>query len=132
MAGRYATRRVLPPSLALLLSQLSDLRDLAVFAPMVLLFSAACWWLFRPRRSLDRAESGKPLRIWKVVAPMVAFLAGPGTVVLLWAAAVYGFEREHYVTNYERIEVLIAALPVGLLVGFLVSLLVFAWVASSD
>lgn len=72
------------------------------------------------------------MRIWKVVAPLMAFLAGPGTVVLLWAAAVYGFERELYISNYERIEVLIAALPVGLVVGFLVSILVLAWVASSD
>ncbi len=145
MVGRDVTRHMLPPALALLLSmgiigmlhkggltQLNDASNLAVFAPMVLLLSAACWWLFRPRPSVDRDESAKPLPIWRVVAPLMAFLAGPGTVVLLWVAAVYGFKREYYVTNHERLEVLIAALPVGLVVGFLVSLLVLAWMASSD
>ena len=42
------------------------------------------------------------------------------------------FEREHYVTTHERIEELMTALPVGMVVGFLASLLVFAWVASAD
>jgi hypothetical protein len=72
------------------------------------------------------------LRICRAVAPLIAFLAGPGTVAVLWAAVVYGFEREHHVTSHERVEELMTALPIGIVVGFLASLIVFAWVASSD
>jgi hypothetical protein len=145
MAGHDVIRHMLPPALAVLLSvgiigllhkgglaQLRDARNLAAFVPIVLLLSAACWWLFRPRPSLSEPKSRKPFWIWRAVAPLIAFLAGPGTVVILWAAVVYGFEREHYVTSHERVEELMAALPVGIVVGFVVSLLVFAWVASSD
>ena len=76
-------------------------------------------------------ESRKPLKIWNVVVPLTAFLAGPGTVTLLWIAVVYGFEREHYVTTYERIEELMAAIPVGIVVGFLGSLLAFTWMKAA-
>jgi len=145
MAGRDAIRKLLPPALAVLLSlaiigllhkggltQLEDPRDLAVFVPMVLVLSAACWWLFRPRPSRSDPKPRRSLWIWKALAPIIAFLAGPGTVVVLWAAAVYGFERGHYLTSDERVEELMTALPVGMFVGFLAGLLVFVWVASSD
>lgn len=62
MTGCAVIRHMLPPTLAVLLSvgiiavfhkgglpHLRDAKDWAVFAPMVLVLSVACWWLFRPR-----------------------------------------------------------------------------------
>jgi len=145
MTSRDAMRHILPPALSLLLSmgiigilhkeglaQLKDARNLAAFAPMVLALSVSCWWLFRPRPSGVQSDSGKPSQIWSLVAPLIAFLAGPGIVTLLWAVVVYGVEREHYVTTHERIDELMAALPIGLVVGLLAGLAVFAYTVSSD
>jgi hypothetical protein len=140
MTSRHVVRQLVPPALAVLVSvgilllNEEGLRSLEhpVVLALVLVLSVVCWWLFRPRPSVGRSEPRKALLIWRVVAPLIAFLSGPGTVAFLWALVVFGFEREHYVTTHERIEELMAALPVGMVVGFLASLLVFAWVASAD
>ena len=70
-------------------------------------------------RSEDQRDQPKRLLIRKAFTPLVAFLAGPAIVVLFWALGVFVFERNLYVTNYERIDELIPALPIGFGVGAL-------------
>ncbi len=139
MTGSYLIRHLLPPTLGLLLALgilllnkegLTSLGHPGCVA-VVLVFSAACWFLFRPRTSLGKRERPQCSRIWKAIAPLAAFFAGPASVAFFWVLEVYVFSKDLYITSYERIDQLMAAMPIGVLVGLAASMIVFVWTVSS-
>ena len=139
MARYHLIRQLLPPALALLLSLgilllnkdgLTSLRHPAVVT-LILVLAAACWFLFRPRSPARKSERPRP-RIWRAIAPLVAFLAGPTTVTAFWALTVYVLEKEQYISFQERIEPLMAAMPVGVCGGMVAGVVLTVWIAFSD
>ncbi len=140
MTGIHLIRHLLPPALGLLLAigilllnkeGLASLRHPDCVA-VVLVFSAACWFLFRPRTSLTKRGRSECSRIWKAIAPLAAFFAGPATVAFFWALEVYIFSKDLYITSHERIDQLMAAMPIGVFVGLVAGMIVFLWTVSSE
>lgn len=69
------------------------------------------------------AAGTEGLTAWEAIAPFIALLAGPGIVVFFWALEVYALGRSSYVSNYERLDELWPALPIGVIggvVGFMI------------
>ena len=77
-------------------------------------------------------EAGKRWQILKVIATLVVFLAGPAIVTVFWILEVYVFDKTLYVSSHERIETLIGAMPIGVLVGFVASIFVLMRILSSS
>ena len=75
-------------------------------------------------------ERTKRQWLWLVSAPLLALVSGPAVVVFLWVLVVYVFERSHYVTQYERMEELWPALPIGIGGGVLGGIIVLLRVAT--
>jgi len=61
--------------------------------------------------------------IWTGLAPLIAFLAGPAIVTVLWALDVYVVCRDCYVSSYERLETLPPALGIGVVAGLVGSII---------
>jgi len=83
-------------------------------------------------RSLRRGPEPRQSPAWRIVAPIVVFLAGPAIVVVFWALEVYVFDKDLYITSYERIDELMPALPIGFCVGAVAALIVTIRVFLSD
>lgn len=67
----------------------------------------------------DRKTGGSRGRslLWLIIAPLLALLAGPAIVSLLWALEVYVLRREAYVSDYERLDQLRSIGPIGIVLG---------------
>ena len=64
-----------------------------------------------------------------IILSLLGFLAGPASAALYWALEVYVLNSGNYISFYERLEILIAVLPIGLIVGLAGSVFLFVRLA---
>lgn len=63
---------------------------------------------------------------------MVVFLAGPAIVTFFWVLEVYVFDKALYITFDERVESLLQAMPIGIVIGLIASVAVAVRIAMSS